>query len=222
MRTPQRLALGLLSAYLLSGVALAVEVIPFARKPFSDVSASSQFYAAIEYLRKNNVIRGYLDGTFKPDRVITRAEFTQMLTNPFLFRSDWKAGCINAKVPEAATTVFFKDVARDAWYAEAVCTAKVYELIGGYPDGNFKPLRPINFAEAAKISSLVFSLDVTEEAGPKWYEPYVRRLAELKAIPTTITALDKQITRAEMAEIVYRLKTNDTSKTSMTYDQLAW
>lgn len=198
----------------------AEDTVPYAMEPFTDVKESSAGFEGIEYLRENKVIRGYLDGTFKPDRLITRAEFAQMLTNPFLFRADWRSSCLKEKLADGSETVFFSDVGIDGWYAEAVCTAKSYQLINGYPDGTYRPLRPINFVEAAKIATRVFALDVVEDKGEFWYKPYVNRLGELNAIPTSIKRLDQQITRGEMAEIVYRLKANRTDKTSMGVNDL--
>jgi hypothetical protein len=210
-----------LAVFVLSGsAALAALPTPFATVPFSDVPSTHANFEAIEYLRKNNVIRGYLDGTFKPERQITRSEFAQMLTNPFIFKASWKSGCVPEKINPAMDKVFFPDIARDSWYAEAVCTAYVYELIRGYPDGFFRPLRPINFVEAAKIATRVFSLDVAEEPGEQWYAPYVQRLDALNAIPMTIKRLDQQITRGEMAEIVFRLKTANDDKPSKTFEEL--
>ena len=75
------------------------------------------------------------------------------------------------------------------------------------------------FVEAAKISTRVFALDVATETGD-WYRPYVERLDELNAIPTTVSRFAQELTRGEMAEIVYRLKTDDRTKTSMSYGDL--
>ena len=198
-----------------TSAAFAAEgTVPYANEPFRDVKANHINFQAIEYLRTNKVIRGYLDGTYKPGRQITRAEFAQLLTNPFVFRAGWKTSCLDDKLKDGSETVFFPDVQRDSWYAEAVCTAKSYSLINGYPDGTYRPLRPINFVEGAKIATRVFAIDVIEDSGEKWYEPYVRRLDELKAIPTTIKRFDQPLTRGDMAEIVYRLKAKDTTKAS--------
>lgn len=205
-----------IAAMTFTSVAFAAEeTVPYANNPFTDVATTHPNYQAIEFLRENKVIRGYLDGTYKPGRQITRAEFAQMLTNPYVFRADWKSSCIKEKIAPGAETVFFPDIPSDGWYAEAVCTAKSYQLIGGYPDGMYRPLRPINFVEAAKIATRVFSLDVVEDTGELWYLPYVKRLDELNAIPTSIKRLDQPITRGDMAEIVFRLKTDDRTKESM-------
>ena len=43
---------------------------------------------AIEELVAQDIISGYPDGTFKPDRQVTRAEFAKILT----LALDWEAG----------------------------------------------------------------------------------------------------------------------------------
>ena len=86
-------------------------------------------------------------------------------------------------------------------------------LVDGYPDGLFHPSDSINFVEAAKIISNVFSLDIKNQAtGEFWYRPYVQSLSDLHAIPVSITHFGQALTRAEMAEMVYRLKTDRTDK----------
>ncbi len=48
----------------------------------------------------------------------------------------------------------------------------------------------------------------------------MRHLAKLKAIPTSILRFDQKITRGEMAEIVYRLKTGNNDKAGASYESL--
>lgn len=184
----------------------------FSQKAFTDVKSTDVSFEAIEYLRSNNVIKGYLDGTFQPDRRLSRAEFVKFITNPFILDTTRINDCVPAETTEDSTTVFFPDVAKDAWYATEVCFAKTKRIIDGYPDGMFRPNHTINFVEGAKILSNVFTLEVENEApGAYWYRPYTQRLSDLHAIPTSITRLDKPLTRREMAEIIFRLKTDKTN-----------
>lgn len=190
--------------------------------PFTDVPKTSANYEAVEYLRTQNVLRGYPDGTFRADNRITRSEFVKLLTNPF-FLSGRSNDCLLTHFRgENSTRLFFADVRQDAWYAQDVCEAVVHELIRGYPDGTFKPQRPISFVEGAKIIARVFSQDVKAEQGfdEKWYTAYVTRLAGENAIPLTIKRFDQPLTRGEMAEIIFRLKTANRTKASMTFEQL--
>ena len=66
-----------------------------AKAPFSDV-AGHKFEAAINQNYGNHRIDGYPDGTFKPDRPITRAETTKML-NRLFNRSVDEAGMYDVK-----------------------------------------------------------------------------------------------------------------------------
>ena len=47
--------------------------------PFPDVSKLRYFYNAVGWAYENGIVDGYPDGTFKPDRTLTRQELVQML-----------------------------------------------------------------------------------------------------------------------------------------------
>ena len=159
---------------------------------FAD-SISHQYNIAIDYLRVKSIVSGYDDGTFKPDNQINRAEFMKIVMGA-KYASELSAGVEGH---------CFSDVMMD-WYAPYVCLAKTKMIVSGYGDGNFRPAQNISFVEAAKILSEVYGLEVT--AGSQWYEGYVKALQSENYIPSTVTRLDKPITRAEMAELIWRIK----------------
>lgn len=171
---------------------------------FSDVSGSALNSDAIRYLKDQKIVTGYGDGTFKPERKINRAEFTKIVVESL------------GKTPEKRTNCFL-DV-RDEWFSSYVCTAKAEGWIGGYPDGSFRPSNDISFVEAAKIVGKAYGR--AGGAGETWYEPYVKTLEAGKAIPLSISDFDQKITRAEMSELIYRIKANVRSHASRTYDEL--
>ena len=86
-------------------------------------------------------------------------------------------------------------------------------IVSGYPDGTFKPANNINFVEAAKILAEAYSLDTT--SGGTWYEGYVKALQSDNYIPPTINRLDKPVSRAEMAELIWRIKEQKKDKSSI-------
>jgi hypothetical protein len=210
----------LIGSLLFSGTAFARQDTAFSKLPFTDVSATRSDFQAIEYLRTQNVVKGYLDGRFKPDASINRAEFIEFIINPLILDTNDMGTCVNTNVSDAATKVFFSDVSKDAWYAENICFAKTKQIADGYPNGTFRPGAFINFAEAAKIISNVFSIQIQNEGtGGFWYRPYVQSLSDLHAIPTSIKRFGQTLTRGEMAEIVYRLKVDSTQKSNMGFDR---
>lgn len=196
----------------------------FPQEAFTDIKSTHANFEAVEYLRTNNVLKGYTDGTFQPDRRISRAEFVMLITNPLILQGDRVNNCVreNLGTGDPSTNVYFPDVRRDDWFADAVCIAHVKDIIHGYPDGSFKPNNPITFVEAAKLAVRVFDLNVRRDDNipdEKWYTRYVQELGSQKAIPTSISRLDEVLTRGEMAEILYRLKADRTDKPSRTWQE---
>ncbi len=194
----------------------------FAHDPFTDIPEGSASFNAVEYLRLNNLVKGYEDGTFQPGRRMNRAEFVQLMTNPFLLRATRASDCTENSGMTGSLIPAFSDVHEDAWYARSVCIAKMYGIINGYPDGTFRGNDPITFVEAAKVASNVLELNAQGGADgghdPRWYTVYVLRLSERNSIPTSIKAFDQVITRGEMAEMVYRLAAEKTNLPSNHYE----
>lgn len=78
----------------------------------------------IEVVARANIINGTDERMFEPDRTITRAEFTSMLSRMLEFEvTDYNG--------------IFKDVSSGAWYAPLVETAYSNGLVTGY-DGYFR------------------------------------------------------------------------------------
>lgn len=189
-----------------------------AEQSFSDVPATHVNAEAIAYVRAQGIVRGYPDGTFKPDTTINRAEFTAMITGRQFNSAETVDSCIDRTVTPATQTVFFRDVLRSDWFAKYICIAKERHIIDGYPDGTLKPGATITLAEASKILTTLFVGNVGSD--PVWYARYVGTMADAHAIPLSITRVDQQITRGELAEMIWRMKTGNIDKPSPTYEQL--
>jgi hypothetical protein len=190
---------------------------------FTDVTSNSPYYNALIYLKTNGIVSGYADGSFKPDNTINRAEFAKIVVesapgyvnNGLCMETFGKA--------DGTYSDMFKDVLTkdNAWYDDDLCFAKTSNWIGGYPDGTFRPDQNINFVEAAKIIANADQLAVPAITGSDpWYKGYVEELASQNAIPVGIAGFSQNITRGEMAEIVYRIKTKNTTLSSQTYADL--
>ena len=183
-------------------IALSLSLLPTVGIAFSDVSTSTSYKTAIEALQTKGVIEGYADGTLKPASTINRAEFLKIVLESQDRTSIDGSNC-------------FPDV-RDEWYAKYVCTAKEEGVIEGYPDGLYKPDQNINFVEATKILSLAYKQPI-QAFSPDWYEPYVRAIESSKAIPPSISSLDRKITRGEMVEMMWRLSEGVTDQPTKAY-----
>lgn len=103
---------------------------------FDDVSAKNWYVQPVETLASLHIIEGVGNGTFEPNRAITRAEFA----------------AIAARFANALTAgTSFADVDEDAWYAVFVSTAASFGWINGVGNGMYEPNRPITRTEAAAI-----------------------------------------------------------------------
>lgn len=161
-------------------------------KPFNDVEMNDPYFDAITYLKELGVVVGYSDGSYGVNSKINRAEFLKILMEVAKKEGEVFAG-----------SNCYPDV-KDEWFAPYVCSATVKGIVNGYPDGTFGPNKFVNFVEAAKIVVNVFAYTTTP--GGEWFRPFVNALANLNAIPVSIIDLEQEITRGQMAEIMFRLR----------------
>ena len=106
---------------------------------FSDVKSSDWYGTTVATLADMGILKGYEDGTFRPNAPITRAEFAAIATRFF---------------EETGATYepgTFTDVTGDEWFAGAIMDAVNLGLIGGYEDGTVRPNNNITRAEACAI-----------------------------------------------------------------------
>lgn len=199
---------------------------------FSDVPTTHENADAIAYVQAQGIVSGYPDGTYRPDAKINRAEFTKIVIGSS-FDSTTMQNC------DKTSLNYFDDVDGKTWYASYVCVGYENGILIGHLRTNakptFSPTEEINTVEAAKIIAATYNiglppLDCAHDAamcmqhaqdGDIWYKRHIDALAEKNAIPTSIGSFEQYLTRGEMAEMIYRLKTGNTSKPSQTYENLA-
>ncbi|MDB5054142.1 MAG: hypothetical protein JWM44_2192 [Bacilli bacterium] len=96
-------------------------------------------------------ISGYVDGTFKPDNTITRAEFIKLINKSFDFK-------------EKKADIKYSDVNVKDWYYEEVQKAAKEGYITGYEDGSIGANKPISRQEVAVIISRLLKLQATDNS----------------------------------------------------------
>ena len=119
--------------------ALGYESDPDAASMFPDVAEDYWGKSAINFCVKNDILKGYDDGTFQPNKAITRQEAASILRNAF-------------KLTESSSETFPDDSAISGWAKESVYIVKASGLMkGDTGTGNFRPTDTIIRAEAASI-----------------------------------------------------------------------
>ncbi|OAB40926.1 hypothetical protein PBAT_22325 [Paenibacillus antarcticus] len=135
--------------------------------------------SSIKEALSDGIVKGYVDGSFKPNATVTRAEFAVML--------------INALKPAAnGIKLSFVDKKKIGdWAHDAVAQAVQLGVINGYEDGTFRPSTYLTRAEMASIIANVLKLSVESSSAtgftddksiPTWANNAVVQLNKLGLI----------------------------------------
>ena len=109
---------------------------------YNDVKDGDWFCCAVSTLSKMGIIKGYEDGSFKPNAPISRAEFAAIAAR---FDPD------GDKTPAT-----FADVTSH-WAKDEISIAANHGWIKGYEDGSFKPDQKITRAETMTLVNRVLN-----------------------------------------------------------------
>jgi S-layer homology domain len=172
---------------------------------FPDVPQGTPEAAAIAALSAKGVVSGLPDGTYKPERPVTRAEYAVQLQKAFTKPS---------QLPPKA----FADVPQDYWGAVAIDNAVKSNFMSGYSEDNsFRPDQQITRTEA--IIALVRGLGIPEVANPdallqgygdqaqvpKWARSRIAAALQAGLLDPKATTLNpsQPATRGDVAKFVY-------------------
>jgi hypothetical protein len=174
---------------------------------------SSWAQQAIQTLSGQGIITGYPDGSFRPQGLVTRAEFSSMLVKAL------------GLTPSSSSEQTFKDVPRTNWAFPSIETVRASGVISGYPNGTFMPSRSISRAEVmatlASASRMAMPNDTTvnqvlgsyRDAGsiPTWARPAVASTIQngiFANAPSEANSINplQPATRADVAAMVENLR----------------
>ena len=146
---------------------------------------------------------GYADGTFGPERNMTRAEVTTMFARLLTEQ-------IEADKTYSST---FNDVAKNCWAANYIGYMQQFGIVTGYEDGSFRPDAPVTRAEFAAIASRFEKLtqgsaSFTDVPDTHWAVKYINFAATrgwVTGYEDGTFKPEHSITRAEVAAVTCRL-----------------
>ncbi|SJZ40279.1 S-layer homology domain-containing protein [Selenihalanaerobacter shriftii] len=134
-----------------SGLARALNLPPIGVTTLTDIqSHKSKGYIAA--LVRDEIITGYPDNTFKPEKEITRAELVTMLMRALELNKMETEIKLNKS--------YYPDMTVKHWANNAVNLSSYLDIISGYPDGTFKPNDFVTRAETAKMLDSFLNLKV--------------------------------------------------------------
>ena len=144
---------------------------------FTDVPASHPHVEGITALTAAGVVKGYGDGTFKPDASVTRGQAAKMI-----------AGAFQLKPSEAVQPNFTDITAKNQYYA-AIAALYATGVEAGFEDNTFRPKANLTHGQVKQIvdkMSAVYPIDA----------------AALFAAANVTFTESKEVSRGELASIL--------------------
>ena len=164
---------------------------------YTDVAADYWAFPTIERLNTLGLIKGYVDGTFKPTNQITRGEAAMILSREM--RVDVKE------------VIKYDDVATNYYAYDAIQEVAAAGIITGRVAGKFDPNSPLSRAEMAAIMDRMYKLTGTttmsfsDVKANHWAHDSIMRLYKNELVTGYTDGTfkpDNFITRAEFANIL--------------------
>ncbi|MFD2334511.1 S-layer homology domain-containing protein [Cohnella sp. GCM10020058] len=148
-------------------------------------------------------VKGYADGTFRPERTITRAEIAAILSR-------------TVTLPAAAADIAYGDVAGGYWAKNEISSVTTMGLMKGYADGTFGAEKPITRAELASLAAKLMDGKATASAAGAgftdtagtWAEAAIKQVQSagiIKGYEDGSFRPGKPVTRAEAVAIMNKL-----------------
>ncbi|GGG79086.1 S-layer homology domain-containing protein [Paenibacillus radicis (ex Gao et al. 2016)] len=150
----------------------------------------------------SSYINGYANGSFRPEKSVSRAEIAAMLSR------------IGAGEDNTVAPVIFSDVASGHWAFQAVSLIQTSGLMKGFSDGTFKPNAELTRAEMAVIVSRWLKLTnegntaAAKDVQGHWAESSIRLVIQagmMTGMPDGSFKPNQALTRAEAVAIFNRV-----------------
>lgn len=161
---------------------------------FPDVESTASYAQAVQELSALDVISGYEDGTFGPDKLVTRAEITKMIVDALAERSSAEASTESTK---------FADVSADHWAKGYINQGVANGFIAGMSDTEFDPDANVTYVQAQKmlVSAIGYETYAQAQGGwPTGYKTYAASLDITKGISGITDSTE--LTRAQVAQMI--------------------
>ena len=161
---------------------------------FPDVESTASYAQAVQELSALDVISGYDDGTFGPDKLVTRAEITKMIVDALAERSSAEASTESTK---------FADVSADHWAKGYINQGVADGFIAGMSDTEFDPDANVTYVQAQKMLVSAIGYETYAQAQGGWpigYKTYAASLDITKGISGIKDSTE--LTRAQVAQMI--------------------
>ena len=169
---------------------------------FSDIQYH-RYVSDITDLADKGIIEGYPDRTFKPEKLVNRAEALKIILASKNHMEEEKGLGNDVDFSEYDTDDSpFWDVKKGNWFNPYIQYAYQNEIVSGYGNSTFGPERTVNLVEALKMVFGVYKIPLWQGETNPWYKLYMDKGYELGLVGRGMENPGHELTRAELADLV--------------------
>lgn len=123
---------------------------------FSDVTGTEYYAPYLKWAQENKIVAGYKDGSFKPNKEISRAELASIMTR---YLRDFKKMEVKGEAK-----VFNDDASLPTWAKADIYDCVKLGIIKGFKDAKKEGMiySPEGFASRAQLATIFYNLDNRE------------------------------------------------------------
>ena len=207
--------------------------------PFKDVPQDAWYYPVVREAYEKGITTGVTRTTFEPNATVTREQFLVMLFRAADVRLDWIHQVVSDPSGMFFSAMGFADVAKGAWYTDAVYAAWVMEVTNGVDAAHFGVGQPITREQMATMAERFMevrfhvALKAAKNPAPAFSDAnqissWAKDAAEAMRVSGVMQGDEQQrfrpqsnATRAEAAAVILRL-VDATERVSFVPSETAW
>lgn len=190
-------------------------------RTFTDLG-SSPYAKSVNILATYDLVKGYGDSTFRPDSLISRAEFCALLVN-----------ALGLSYSDSQPCPFY-DISPSDWYYAPVMALYQGGYVSGYSNGSFGPNQTISQQEMISILAQAgawMNMNIYDKASKGMpdevqelysdFSPWAREYAwllDISGVDLTQVQPEQRATRGQAADLLCQLLTNTKYIWPVTYE----
>ena len=159
---------------------------------FTDVNDGSVMQNAVTTLASLNVLQGYGDDTFQPEKTVSRAEFAVMTVR-----------LLSVEAAGFSGSASYSDVDASHWSYGYINMATQLGIINGFEDGSFRPNDPVTYVQALKMTVNLLGYEPYALRKGGFPQGYLVTASELNLLKNVQYTPEEEVTRGTMAVILF-------------------
>ena len=176
-------------------MAAACAATSFADAAFTDQSDIKVDDYVLTRMQELNIIKGYEDGSFKPNKIVTRAEMAKMI---YVLRN----GHDDASLYTNKFDSVFTDI-NDSWAKVYIEYCEANHFVRGRTTTKYCPNEPVTTVEAAKMLLLELRYSPQFLAGREWKDTVMEKAENIGLLNGVAVGQDDPLPRQYAAQMVY-------------------